>query len=632
VPVCSDCYRRIDATVPYNGTYPYLQEAGAGMAEYQGARILVDYLAKEGVPYAFGVCGHGILGLLDALYDRRDAIRTITTHDEQAAGFMADAYYRITHRPAMTYTSCGPGSLNLTMAVANAYYDSSAFLAVTGNVPTTQFNRGPFQETGRQFQGDFNNVMRPYVKRTYQAFRPEMIPLTVSQAYGLMVSGRPGPVHVDVPLDVFVETADVEIPDPAALRGGVSWRTGGDPAAVRRAASLLVGAERPVVLAGNGIAVSEAEPELRALVELLEVPVITSPLGKGLVDESSPLSLGATGRNGPYAANEAARRADVILAVGTRFDDRPTSSWIPGATYRIPPTRLIQVDVDPAEMGRNYPVEVGIMGDAKLVLAQLVEEVRAGAGTARDRHRDWVRATAAWKAEWADFLAGEQASDAEPIRPERLLGELNRVLPADSIVLADVGVHHNWMVQQLTVGADMRFLQAWGYAAMGFGVAGALGAAFAAPDRPVVAVCGDGGFLMTANAVATAVEYELPVTWVVWNNYGYGSIKGQQAGFFGDDREIATRFRRQGDGELMTTDFALLARSMGADGRTVERPQDLDAQLKQAVSAGRPTVLDVRVDAGVNPAATGSWSLPPLPGPPPNYPPQPADGAEIVAS
>ncbi|HET8615413.1 MAG TPA: thiamine pyrophosphate-binding protein [Actinomycetales bacterium] len=591
------------------------------MAEYKGAEMLVDYAVKEGVPYAFGVCGHGILGLLDALYDYRDRIRTITAHDEQAAGFMADAYYRVTHRPAMTYTSCGPGSLNLTMAVANAYYDSSAFLAITGNVPTTQFNRGPFQETGRQFQGDFNNVMRPYVKRTYAATRPDMIPFTVSQAYAQMVSGRPGPVHIDVPLDVFVETADVEIPDPAQLRGGVSWRSAGDPAAVRRAAELLLSARRPLVLAGNGVTLSEATEELRQLVELLQIPVITSPLGKGVVDEASALCLGATGRNGPYAANEAARTSDVILALGTRFDDRPTSSWIPGATYTIPPTALIQVDIDPTEMGRNYPPAVGIMGDVKLVLAQLLELLAPDAARCRENHRDWVARTQGWKAEWETFLDGDQHSDAVPVRPERLVTEIGRVLPEDAIVLSDVGVHHNWLVQQLVVGERMRFLQAWGYAAMGFGVAGAIGAQFAAPDRPVLAVCGDGGFLMTANAVATAVEYEQPITWVVWNNNGYGSIKGQQAGFFGADREIATRFRVQGDGELVSTDFAALGRSMGADGVRVEDPRDLADHLKAAQASGRPTVLDVIVDPAVNPAATGSWSLPPLPGPPPSWRP-----------
>lgn len=590
------------------------------MGHYTGAEILVEYLVREKVPYAFGVCGHGILGFLDALYDRRDAIQTITTHDEQAAGFMADAYFRVTHRPAVTYTSCGPGSLNLTMAVANAFYDSSAFMAITGNVPTQQFNRGPFQETGRHFQGDFNNVMRPYVKRTYQAFRPEMVPLIVRQAYALMLSGRPGPVHIDVPLNVFVEKTEAEIPEPEAWRLGVASRGQGDPAAIARAAELLLSATRPLILAGNGLHLAEASQLLERFAEAVGAPVITSPLGKGALDDASDLSLGATGRNGPYAANEAARTCDVLLALGTRFDDRPTSSWIPGMTYSIPPTRLIHVDVDAAEIGRNYPPEVGIVGDVQLVLRQLLAAVEDRTADARQRHQPWIDQLATMKREWNEFLAGDRGSDATPIHPARVAADLNATLPDNAIVLADVGVHHNWLVQQLDVRREMQFLQAWGFAAMGFGVAGALGAQFAAPDRPVVAVCGDGGTLMTANAIATAAEYELPVTWVVWNNFGYGSIWGQQAGFFGNGREIATRFRRQGDGELVSTDFALLARAMGAEGLTIERPQDLREQLAEAMASGRPTLLDVRVDALVSPPATGSWDLPPLPAPPPNYP------------
>jgi acetolactate synthase I/II/III large subunit len=589
------------------------------MSDYRGAQILAEYLRKEGVQYAFGVCGHGIIGFLDALYDHRDAIHTITAHDEQAAGFMADAYYRVSHRPAATYSSCGPGSLNLTMAVANAFYDSSALLAVTGNVPTQQFNRGPFQESGRYFQGDFNNVMRPYVKRTYQAFRPEMLPLILHQAFGLMRTGRPGPVHVDVPLNVFVEEADVEIPDPQAWNAGISDRSGGDPAAIARAAQLLLGAERPVIVAGGGVFLSEATRELASLAETLGIPVISSPLGKGSIDESSSLYLGATGRNGPFAANEAARTADVLLALGTRFDDRPTSSWAPGLTFNIPPSRLIHVDIDPTELGRNYPVEVGILGDVRTVLRQLLETVRESAEGARERHAPWLTTTSGWKDAWQDVLAPGRADQGTPIHPSRLVDELNRLLPDDTIVLADVGVHHNWLVQQLNVPPKGRFLQAWGFAAMGFGVAGALGAKFAAPERPVVTVCGDGGFLMTANAVATAVEYDLPVIWVVWNNNGYESIRGQAATFFGGDREIATRFRRDETGELISADFAALARSMGAVGFSAEDPNAFRDSLAAALASGKPCVIDARVGNTQSAPATGSWDLPPLPGPPPNF-------------
>src|SRR5439155_7593496 len=211
------------------------------------------------------------------------------------------------------------------------------------------------------------------------------------------------------------------------------------------------------------------------------------------------------------------------------------------------------------------------------------------------------------------------ADDAEPIRPARLVADLQQVLPEDAIALADVGVHHNWLVQQLKVPNGGKLLQSWGFAAMGFGVAGALGAKLAATDRPVVAVCGDAGFLMTANAVATAVEYELPVVWLVWNNLGYISIRDQQAGFFGQGREIATRFRLDRTGELYSVDYAMLARSMGADGVRVERPSDLREQFAAALASGRPSVVEVRVDSDVYPPATGSWDLPPLAAPAPHY-------------
>lgn len=589
------------------------------MPSYKGAEIIVDYLVEEQVPYLFGLCGHGIIGFLDAVYDRRDRIKTVSVHHEAIAGFMADAYFRLIHRPVATFTSCGPGSAQMPVAIASAFLDSSAFLAITGNVPTTQFNRGPFQETGRHFQGDFTSVMRPYVKRSFQVTRPDMLPLSMRQAFSLMMTGRPGPVHLDVPLNVFVEATEADIPEPAEWRSGITSRSAGDPEAVAQAAELLLGAERPVIVAGNGLHLAEAAEELRTLAELLEIPVGTTPLGKGALDERHPLALGPTGRNGTYACNQATRTADVILALGTRFDDRATSAWLPGFTYSIPPTKLIHVEIDPQELGRNYPPTVGILGDVRSVLRQLIALVQRRAAEARECHRAFVADAGRWKAEWESFLAPARESEAVPIRPDRLVTDLRAVLPEEAIVLADVGIHHNWLVEQWGTYRPQSLLQSWGFASMGFAVGGVLGAKLAAPDRPVVAVCGDGGFLMFNNAVATAVEYDLPVVWVVWNNLGFVSIRDQQAGFFGQGRELGVRFRRNATGDFLSPDYAALARAMGAEGMLVERPGDLKGQIAAAVECGRPCVLDVRVDADVRPPATGSWDLPPLPAPLPNY-------------
>jgi len=593
-----------------------LAKAAEGQATSKGAEYIADFLIGQGVPYVFGLCGHGILGLLDGLFDRLDQIKTVSVHHESAAAFMADAYFRIHQEPVATYTSCGPGSTNLIVAVAAAFADSSAMLNITGNVPTGQWNRGPFQETGKYFQGDFVNAIRPYVKRSFQPTRPDMLPLALRQAFSLMRNGRPGPVNVDVPLNVFVETVEREAIEREKQWPQDQWsRPAGDPTAIQKARQLLEQAIRPVIVAGHGVELSRAEPELFAYATAICIPVATTPFGKGVFDARHPLSLGSTGRNGSYMANAACRNADVILALGTRFDDRATSAWLPGFTYSIPPAKLIHVDIDPNEIGRNFRPTIGIIGDARLVLQQLLS---AKPSDGPGRNETWLARVAGWRKEWDGVTAGPRGSDAVPIRPERAVADLRKVVPAEGIVLSDVGIHHNWMVAEWDAWKTRTFLQTWGFASMGFGVAGALGAKLAAPERPVVAVCGDGCFMMNASAVLTAVEYDIPVVWLVWNNHGYCSIRDQQMGYFGKDRELATSFK-DSTGKLYSADYAMMARSMGASGVIVEKPGDLAPQLEAAIASSRPAVLDVRIDREVRPISTGSWDLPPLPHPIPGF-------------
>ncbi len=589
------------------------------MGTRKGAEYIVDRLVAEGVPYVFGLCGHGIIGFLDAVYDRQDELKAVTVHHESSAGFMADAYYRVAQRPVATFTSCGPGSLNLPVAVASAFMDSSAMLCITGNVPTQQWNRGPFQETGRYFQGDFVNVMRPYVKRSFQPTRADMLPIALEQAFALMRNGKPGPVHVDVPLNVFVETLDVdESADSRVTQPVTAIRAPED--AIAQAWRMLSEAERPVIVAGHGVELSGAEAALLEFARAFQIPVAFTPLGKGVIDMREPLALGTTGRNGTLQANAATRNADVILALGTRFDDRATSAWLPGFTYSIPPTRLIHVDVDPSEIGRNFPVALGIVGDARLVLEQLTEFGRRHTDDRHGHRRDaWLERIQGWRAKWEAHWSEVRTSDAEPIRPERVVHDLRRAIPDDGILLCDVGVHHNWIVADYQAYRPRTVLQSWGFASMGFAVAGVVGAKLAAPDRPAVALCGDAGFLMLPSAVATAVEYGTPVVWVVWNNSGFGSIRDQQMGYFGQNRELVTSFVDYTTGRLYSPEYAEMARSMGADGVRVDAPGDFGVALEQALCSGRPTVIDVRVDREIKPPGTGSWDLPPLPHPLPNF-------------
>ena len=582
----------------------------------RGGDLIAEYLIREQVPYVFGLCGHGIVGLMDALGQRADRITMIGVHHEQVAGYMADAYYRVSHRPAATFTSCGPGSVNLTIALACAMMDSSALVAITGNVPTTQFNRGPFQETYRHHQADFPSVVAPYVKRSFQVPRPEMLPLALRQAFKTAATGRPGPVNVDVPLDVFVEEAPAAaLPEPGEWWHEIDRRPAPSPELARRVLDLLTGAERPVMLVGNGAVLSEASTDIRRLAERLGIPVVNTPQGAGVMPSDHALSLGVVGRNGTYPANQAARQADVLLALGARFDDRVSSGWIPGYTFTIPPTKLVHVDIDAEEIGRNYPVYLGVVADVKALVSALLDLV----GTSSPRRPEaWLRNVTAWQRDWAQFNERRYRADAVPIQPEHLIRSLRRAVPRDGIVLVDVGAHHNWMVQQWPVDQPQTLLQSWGFAAMGFAVGGVLGAKLAAPDRPAVAVCGDGGFLMTSNAVATAVEYGIPATWVVWNNSGYVSIRDLQKGAFG--KETTTMFNRQSTGEPFSPDYAMLARAYGADGICVTAPGDVGDALTAAVRSGHPTVVDVAVDPGAAPIATGTWQLPPLEHPEPNYP------------
>ena len=577
-----------------------------------GGEIIVEYLVREKVPYVMGVCGHGNVGFLDALHGRKD-IQTISTRHEQTAGHMADAYFRVAHRPVVTLTSCGPGSCNIPMALACAYMDSSAFLAITANVPTSQFNRAPFQETYRHFQADFPSVIRSYVKRSFQPTRVDMLPLALRQAFSTMLGGRPGPVNLDVPFNVFKEQDDVEVPDPEEWRSGISSRSEADREVLARALTLLCTAKRPLVLVGNGVTLSEASAELLAFVHRLQLPVIFSPNAFGTLDMTDPLALGFIGRNGTYAANEAARTCDVLLALGVRFDDRSSSSWIPGYSYNIPPTKLIHVDIDVQEIARNYPVHIGIVADARSFLRQALAFLDAqGVRGAAEERGAWLADTAKWRAEWEKLIRPGWSNDHEPIHPQRVVQALRRVMPDDGIVVPDSGIHHNWIVQFWKARKPQTVLNTWGFAAMGFGVCGVLGAKLAAPDRPCVAVCGDGGFMMRPDVLCTAVEYDIPAVWLVWNNFAYGAIRDIQTGML-EKREIATSFVRQSTGELYNPDFVALARACGVEAMRVERPADVEGAIETAIRAQKPFVLDVRVDRDTKPPGVGVWELPPLP-------------------
>jgi acetolactate synthase-1/2/3 large subunit len=578
-----------------------------------GAQVIVDYLIQEKVPYAFGLCGHGNIQFIDALFERQSDIKTISVHHESVAGFMADVYYRVSGRPIATFTSCGPGSANLPISLGNAFLDSVPFMAVTGNVPTSQFNRGAFQELYRHYQADFPATVRSYCKKVFQPTRGEMVPLAVRQAWKTMVTGRPGPVVLDVPFDVFMEASAAEAPKPQEWSANISCRCGADPEGVVQAVDMLLSAERPVIIVGQGVRYGGASNELLKLAERLQIPVAASASGLGAIDASHPLALGLVARGGHYQANHATRQADVLLALGMRFDDRTSSSWIQGYSFTIPPTTLIHVDIDPEEIGRNYPVALGLMADVRTFLRQVHAELdrRADLSVRADARKKWLAAIDGYRKEWDKLVAPGFTDDSQPINPQRAAFEIDRGLPKDAIMVSDIGVHHNWLLGYCKPRRPDSLIGSMGFGPMGFGVAGVLGAKFAAPDRPCVSVCGDGAFFMHANVLGTAVEYDLPVVWVVWNNYAYASIRGLQRGYLGG-RELATDFHHPRTGERYNPDFAAMARSAGVEGVRVDRAADLAEAVRKGIAANRPYLIDVDIAADVNPTGAGVWELPGL--------------------
>jgi acetolactate synthase-1/2/3 large subunit len=578
------------------------------MAEMRGCDLVVEYLIKEKVPYMFGYAGHGAVGLLDGVYNHQDEIKIIFPRIESAAGYMADAYFRASGEVIPVYTSTGPGPMLLTVAMGNAFYDSSAFIAITGQVATNQYDSGALQEEYRHYQADFPNIARVITKRSFQAQSVEDLGKFLPKAFKLARTGRPGPVHIDVPYDLWIRTADVDVPEPAERSQSLAWRTPGSPEAVARALEMLLKAKRPLILAGGGVISSDASAELAAFAEHVNVPVYSTFMGKGAMSARHPLHLGIAGCWGEYPATEAARNTDVILAIGCRFSDIHCSSWVPGYTYNIPPTKLIHVDLDPQEIGRNYPTELGIVGDAREVLRQLLELA------ARDPKRErspWHDQVEGWKAEWQNFIQPELASDATPIDPRRVIGELRKAAPENTLMITDTGNHQTWVEQYWDAYEPRSVFTPGGFAGMGFGTCGVLGVKLAKPERPAICVTSDGSFMMFPGAVATAVEHDIPAVWVIMNNYTIGVIRDLQR-FYMDNREIGTSFVKQSTGEFWNPDFAAMAAAMGAGSVSVDQPGDLADAFDTALSAGGPFVVDVKINRDTAVPLIGTWQFPPI--------------------
>ncbi|HUI87956.1 MAG TPA: thiamine pyrophosphate-binding protein [Anaerolineales bacterium] len=563
------------------------------LAAYQ----LVEYLEHLGVEVIFGLTGHTVIGFLDAIGHSKK-IRYISTRHEQVAAHAADGYARASGKVGVVMTHLGPGLTNAATGVANAALDSIPLVVIAGDVPSYYFGRHPHQEVNLHMDGDQYEIYRPFCKRIYRVDRVNDFPRIVERAFHLAQTGRPGPVLVDVPMDMF----------STDLPGGAFAKTPPpvvkptiDPETAGRVARALAEAKRPVLYIGGGVLAARASAELTALAEALEVPVAHSLMGKGGMSDAHPLLLGMTGFWGTPVANETCRTADLIVAVGTRLAEANSSSWDPRYTFAIPPTRLIHIDIDSSEIGRNFSTELGIVADAKNALGMIAAAakrwVRPGRGDLREK-------IAKGRAEFASNWIDQWNSNQYPMRPERILGEVRKALPEDGILVTDVGWNKNGVAQQFPITIPGTFITPSGLATMGFGPAAALGVKVAQPDRPVLALVGDGAFSSHLSVVATAMEAEIPVVWVVMDNAAFGTIAGLEKAHygwaFGNLFEI--------EGREYRVAYADVARACGAHGAMIQKAEELGPALRAALASGVPTVIHAPMENIPTPTP-GYWNI-----------------------
>ncbi len=563
------------------------------IAAYQ----LTDYLELLGVEVVFGLCGHTVIAMLEAL--SRSKIRFVTTRHEQVAAHAADGYARATGKPGVLLVHLGPGLINAATGVANAALDSIPMVVIAGDVQSYYHGRHPHQEINLHQDADQFQIFRPFCKRVYRVDRPADLPRVMERAFHLSQSGRPGPVLVDVGMDIF----SADLPDGAFARTPPELaRSPLDPSVAARIVNELAQAERPILYAGGGVLGARATKELAALAEALEIPVAHTLMGKGCLPDDHPLLVGQTGFWGVPIANEMCRNADLIVAIGTRLAEANSSSWDERFTFAIPPTRLIHIDADEAELGRNYQTELGVVADAKLALAELA---KAAEKIARPRSSGTLRADIArGRKEFAANWAAQYHSSQFPMRPERILGELRKALPADGFVVTDVGWNKNGVAQQFPFTVPGTFVTPSGLATMGFGPAAVLGVKLAHPHRAAVSLVGDGGFSANPSVVATAMEADLPVVWLVMDNAGFGTIAGLQKMHY--ETDFGCMFLRRG--EPYRADYAAMARACGARGVMIRAADELGPAVREALASDLPTVIQAPMENAPTPTP-GHWDI-----------------------
>jgi acetolactate synthase-1/2/3 large subunit len=567
-----------------------------------GSQIIAQCLKNYGVEYVAGIPGHGAWVLLDALLEEDSKIPFIQVFHEQSAVHMADGYYRASGKPMAAVTSIGPGATNTIIGLATAFADSTSVLMLSGGPVTHMRGHGVMQELDRYQDNDFQRVIEPVTKRHWDVSRVDSLPTVLHRAFSAMLTGRRGPVHVEVPMDIQAQAADVNLHDlDRRLPVGRQYP---DPSAIEQAADLLAAARRPVIVLGGGAISGEAWDEILQLAEGLTAAVVTTWNGKGAFPEDHPLFAGSVGQTGTIHGNKLAASADVVVAIGCKFTDWSASSYRKGVSFSFPPAKLIQIDIDPHEIGKNYPAEVGIVADAKPTVAALV----AAVGDAPIARPDYVAEIDRLRGKWEARLAHRLNSDESPLTSQRPLAELRKVLPRNGIVVVGSGNPQGAVKQSFPVYEPRTHLTSGSFSSMGWAVPASMGAKLAKPDTPVVCILGDGDFLMSIQEIAGCVTNNIPVVFLVQNNCGYMSIRGGQRKLM--DRHVGSEFTTP-DGEPYSPDFVEVAKAFGLEAWRADTGEGVAKALQEALDSGKPALVEaVTARDAAGPFVPGWWDFP----------------------
>lgn len=574
-----------------------------------GGEMIAKYMKMQNVPYAVGIPGHGCLGLVDAF--KSHDIPIIQVKHEQSAAHLADGYFRVKGQPLVVFTSIGPGGCNTCIGVATAFVDSTAMIVITGGVHVRWQGVGVLQEIERKNWADFSSILKPIVKRSYNVTSLDQLPWVLHNAFKIAVSGRPGPVHIDIPMDIQSEAKEVQLyNDPPFLLN--FQRIFPDPGKVKEAVDILLKAENPVILAGGGVLSSKAFSEIRELSELLAIPVVCTMAGKGAFPENHPLFGFYPGTKGSPIGNKLTREADVILALGCRFADETTSSYDMRTSFRIPPTKVIQIDIDIGELGKNYSIYLGLLSDVKTALIQIIAELKSRNIIEPDLEAtSIVKRLKAEKEEWFSKLT-DLRSHSSPMTISRLLIELRKAAPTDAYVVTSAGHTQAALFQEFQIYSVNTHISSGGFSTMGFGIPAALGVKLANPNRVVISIEGDGSFLMTCQELATASQLNLPIIFIVADNSGWISIRDLQINAYGADRVYGTEFLSN-DGTPYSPNFKQLAEAFKCWSTKVCTPEEFQTAFKEALNQEQPAVIWVPVERN-HPLSEspvyGTWDVP----------------------